>query len=106
MKDNAIDVEFRPSVRDFLEKQGYTHILSLGIQPNEMNDAAEPETGKENYWLEPIKEDDPRLKYEEVEQTIQAINDTEVFDMATGQDEIRFMIRIPVVDYDIYLKDR
>jgi len=53
-----------------LEKPGYTQIISLGIKPKEMNDANEPETGKENYWPEPIKPGDERMKGGELDNII------------------------------------
>jgi len=106
MKDRCIDVQFTKQLHEFLIQRGFTHILSLGIRPTEVAEAGEPETGKENYWLEPIREDDPRLAYQETEQLIQTIKENDVYDMATGQDEIRFMITVPIADYEEYLKDR
>lgn len=106
MKDKCIDVPFTKPVHKFLMSRGFTHLLSLGINPKESDDAGESETGKENYWLEPLKADDPRLSYQETEQLIQGIKESDVYDMSDGQDEIGFMITVPVEDYELYLKDR
>lgn len=105
MKDETIAVEFTADVRDFLEKRGYTYIHSLGIQPEEVNDAEEPETEKENYWLEPLKPGDERLKGEP-EPAIDKINSSSVLDMAAGQDMIQFMIKVPLIDHNDYLAKR
>lgn len=106
MKDNCIDVQFTKPLHEFLISRGFTHLLSLGTNPKELDDAGEPETGKENYWLEPLREDDPRLKYQETEQLIQPIKESDVYDMADGQDGARFMITVPIEHYELYLRDR
>lgn len=106
MKDETIESEFTSDLRDFLERRGYSHIVSLGIEPKEQNDANEPETGRENYWLLPIKPDDEILKTEKPKHIVQEINDSEILEMVRGADEIQFMIRVPLVDYNDYLAKR
>ena len=106
MKDQEIEVEFTSDLRDFLERRGYSHIISIGIEPKELNDANEPETGRENYWLEPVKSDDERLKGETPNHITQAITDAEILDMVISDAEIQFMVKIPVVDYNDYLRKR
>lgn len=106
MKDKSIDVQFTKPLHDYLIKRGYTHFLSLGINPKELVEAGEPETGKEKYWLEPLRADDPRLSYQETEQLIQEIKASDVYEMAEGQDEINFIISVPVQEYEIYLNDK
>src|SRR5881394_3268072 len=103
MKDETVAAEFTADLRNFLEQRGYSHIHSLGIEPKEVNDANEPETGKENYWLEPIKEDIERTK-RDTEKIIQKINDAGVLEMAEGENVIQFMIKVPQADYEDYLK--
>lgn len=105
MKDATIDAELTSDLRDFLQRRGYSHIILLGIDPNEINDASEPETGGENYWLELIKPDDERLKGDN-DHIIQGINDGEILKMVAGVDEIQFMIKVPLVDYNDYLAKR
>jgi hypothetical protein len=106
MKDGTVDAELTADLRNFLERRGYSHIVSLGIEPKEQNDANEPETGKENYWLLPIKEGDERMKAENPRNLITAINDTEISEMAGNKNEIQFMIKVPIVDYNDYLAKR
>lgn len=106
MKDDTIAAELTADLRAFLEKRGYSHILSLGIEPKEINDANEPETTKENYWLEPLKADDERLNAAEPVNTIHTISDAAVAEMVNGADETQYMIRVPLVDYNDYLAKR
>jgi hypothetical protein len=106
MKDNIIDTEFTLPVKDFLTGKGYSHIIALGIEPGELNDAQEPETTKENYWLEAIQPDDARLGYQEAEHIMYEMNDAEVGAMAAGKDEIQYMIKVPADEYNDYLKYR
>ena len=105
MKDATIDAEFTSDLRDFLQRRGYSHIISLGIDPQEVNDASEPETGCENYWVEPIKLDDVRYQ-DDNDYIIQEINDTEISKMIAGEDDINYMVKVPLVDYNDYLAKR
>ena len=66
----------------------YSHIISLGIEPKEINDANELETARENYWLEPVKQGDERLKAGELDTVIPEINDAAVVEMVNGADDI------------------
>lgn len=104
MNDENMDAVFNRPLRDFLESRGYSHIISVGVDITDQLDTAQKET--DIFWLEPIKPDDPRLNYEEAEHLIQAINDSDVFDMAGGVDAISFMVKIPVVEYNDYVKPR
>lgn len=105
MKDDTIAAELTADLRDFLEKRGYSHIIALGIEPKEVNDASEPETEKENYWLEPIKADDERLKTRGTG-VIQMINDDAIEEMVNGVNNIQYMIKVPLIDYNDYLAKR
>ena len=105
MKDATIDAEFTSDLKDFLQRRGYSHIISLDIDPQEVNDASEPETGGENYWLELIKPDDERLQHNN-DHIIQDMNDTEISEMVAGEDDINFMVKVPLVDYNDYLAKR
>ena len=106
MKDDTIEAELTADLRNFLERRGYSHIISLGIEPKEINDANEPETERENYWLEPIKVDDERLKSDKLNIPIQKISDAMVVGMVNGSDDIQYMIKVPLVDYNDYLAKR
>ena len=106
MKDDTIEAELTADLRDFLERRGYSHIISLGIEPKEMNDANQPETEGKNYWLEPIKPEDERLKGGELDNTILKITDSDIVEMVNGADDIQYMIRVPLVDYNDYLAKR
>lgn len=106
MKDNYIDAELTAALHAFLQKRGYTHIIALGIEPKEMNDAAEPETPKENYWLEPLKAQDQRLNQQEPDHRLMAITAPDMIEMLNGADDIQYMIRVPLVDYNDYLAKR
>jgi hypothetical protein len=106
MKDDTIKAELTADLRDFLERRGYSHIISLGIEPKEINDANEPETGKENYWLQPLKAGDEGLKAGEPGNNIHQINDAAVSEMVSGTDDVQYMIKVPLVDYNDYLAKR
>lgn len=106
MKDETIDAEFTIALRDFLQRRGYIFIHSLGLKPNEVNDAAEPETGKENYWLQPLKSGNELLNNDTPEDTVHPIAGQKVSDMANATGEIQFMIRVPLIDYNDYLAKR
>lgn len=106
MKDDTIEAELTADLKSFLERRGYSHIVSLGIEPKELNDANEPETAKENYWLEPIKKDDERLKGGELDNIIQEITDDNITEMVAGAEDIQYMIKVPLVDYNDYLARR
>jgi hypothetical protein len=105
MRDETITTEFTADLRDFLQRRGYTHILSLGIDPKEVDDASEPETEKENYWLKPVKNDDTRLENPPGKSRLQ-INDPEVKAMVAGEENVQFMVKVPLVDYNDYLAKR
>jgi hypothetical protein len=106
MKDDTIEAELTADLRDFLERRGYSHINSLGIEPKEMNDANEPETERENYWLEPVKPGDERMKAGNLDNTIMEIAGSDVVEMVNGADDIQYMIRVPLIDYNDYLAKR
>ncbi len=106
MKDDTIEVELTADLRNFLERRGYSHLISLGIEPKEQNDANEPETGKENYWLLPIKKDDERLKEAAPNTIIQEINDSKILEIVSSEKEIQYMVKVPLVDYNDYLAKR
>jgi len=106
MKDEIVDAELTPDLQAFLERRGYTHIFSLGIEPREINDAHEPETGKANFWLCPVKADDERFEAENPEHLVQGIDDPEIVKMAAGKEDIQFMVKVPLVDYNDYLAKR
>lgn len=106
MKDETIAAEFTADLRDFLERRGYTEIVSLGIEPKEVNDASEPETGKENYWLEPVKPDDPRVSRQEDNTVVHAISAAEIMNMVGGEYDVQYMVKVPLIDYNDYLAKR
>jgi hypothetical protein len=59
---------------------------------------------EDNYWLEPLKPDDPRLKFEEADHIINFIEESDVIDMAHGDEFIRFLILIPKEVWNAYVK--
>jgi hypothetical protein len=105
MKDLTIDAEFTADLRDFLQKRGFSHIFLSGIDPKEINDASEPETAGENYWLLPVKPGDERLvKVNEL--NMPAITDGKIAAMVAGRDNVQYMIKVPLADYNDYLAKR
>jgi len=106
MKDDVIASEFTAPLRDFLERRGYSHVISLGVEPKELNDANEPETGKENYWLIPVKPGDARLDDGISNTIIHKINDTKILEMVSIEGNIQYMIKVELVDYNDYLSKR
>ena len=105
MKDVTIDTEFTSALRDFLQRRGFSHIFLLGIDPKEINDASEPETPGENYWLEPVKAGDERLQAVN-EHNMLEITDGEIAAIVAGRDDIQYMIKVPLTDYNDYLSKR
>lgn len=106
MNLESIDAAFTEAVRYFLERKGFSHIFSIGMYPNEMKYEDEAERGKENYWLEPVRPDDPRLAYAEAGHILNKINDADVLEMITSNDKMNYMIQIPREIYKNYVKKR
>lgn len=103
MKDEIIDVAFTKSLNDFLTKTGYTHIFSLGVDDADVSPDSDD---KVVYWLQPLKPGDSRIANDDTSFMVSEIKSDDIIDMATGQDNTIFMIRVPVEDMDTYLKDR
>lgn len=92
--------ELTKELLQFLQSRGYTHILSLGVTGVELG----ADGGSSEYLLVPVKENDPRLKYEETDHIISAIDSDDAKDMAAGVEFITFMIDIPVNDFEAFVK--
>ncbi len=87
----AVTREFTNLIQDFLLKEGYTHILSVGIKDNKTED----------YFLVPLQPGDERLRYEESDFGIAKIKSAEITEMAMGDPFISFWIELP---YDLNQK--
>ena len=96
-----IITEFTRQLHSFLIVNGYTHIFNLGIRP-----ASDQSEDSEDFILIPLKPDDPRLTYEEIDTVIEEINNNEVFDMADGDEFISFSVEIPKSEYENFLKHK
>lgn len=95
MRTSVIQAELSNGLLDFLKQRGYTHILSVGVAGTEYG----PDGGEDDFYLLPLKPDDPRLQYEEADLIIAAIDSLDVREMAKGVDLIRFIITIPEKEY-------
>lgn len=102
MKAESKLVEFTPATVDFLWEKGYTHIFSRGAA----NTNNGPDGGEDDYYLLPIRPGDLRHQFEEAEFIISSIDSQEVKDMAYGVDFIRFLIELPIEEYQEYQKLR
>jgi len=94
--------EFNKDLLAFLQEMGYSHILSLGAAPAENA----PEGYRDDYRLTPLKPDDPRLNFEELDLMIEPIQANDVKDMAAADEFIRFIIEMPVTDFELYIQSR
>ena len=104
MKDEIMEVEFSKELNDFLKGCGYTHILSVGIADTfgELKEAK----GKDPYWLLPLKAADKRIHENLDDNIIEEINSPDVLDMAAGDDNILFLIKLPVAEMNLFLKKK
>ena len=95
----SITTAFTREVQSFLVKEGYTHIYCKGIDNdcNEDNDV---------YILIPYKKEDILIESGLNLKRFEEINHTEVFDMADGDEFIRFTLEMKTDDYQKYLKIR
>lgn len=98
----VIRKELSKELLQFLQSRGYSHILSLGVTGVELGH----DGGSAEYLLIPVKENDPRLHYEETDHIISAIDSDDAKEMAAGVEFIIFRIDIPVSDFEAYLKQR
>lgn len=102
MTTSTTKAEFSKELLQFLKKQGYTHILSVGAKPEEHG----PDGHYDDYNLLPLKPNDLRLQFEETDHIIAAMESEDVQIMANGVDAIRFLIEIPLIEYEKFLKLR
>lgn len=92
------EIEFTRELHEFLVSRGFTHILSNGVRMDEKSEQLD------EFWLEPLKPTDERIAYEETDQLIELINSAEVMDMVNGDPFIRFMMELPVEEYNLYIR--
>lgn len=95
----TIKAELSTPITAFLERKGYSHLLCSG----EDKKSSLPDSEPVDYLLVPLKATDSRIGYEETDQLILPIQSPDVTDMAAGIDAVRFLIEIPVSDYEEYL---
>ena len=103
MTDDYVAVELTGPLHKFLTDRGYTHIISLGI--DDASDEA-PESGKHCCWLEPLMPGDDRINDNDDDYIVEEINSSGVLDMVAGENAIQFMIKVPQLDMEDYLKKR
>jgi hypothetical protein len=99
MITNTTRAVFSKELLQFLKKQGYTHILSVGDKPTEHG----PDGHYDDYNLVPLKPGDLRLQFEETDHIIATVESEDVHTMANGVDAIRFLIEIPLIEYEQFL---
>lgn len=100
MSAEIMNAEFTNNLHRFLMEEGYTYILSLGAVNNTIED------NRDDYRLQALKSDDPRLSFEEADYIIERIESSDVLDMVHGDPFIRFLVELPIVDYEKYLHDK
>ncbi|MDB5276139.1 MAG: hypothetical protein JWR61_1094 [Ferruginibacter sp.] len=103
MENEIMNVEFTEPLNRFLAGNGYTHVLSLGADDS---DCKTDTDDKVVYWLEPLKPQDDRIKEADCDYPVTPILDSEVFEMAEGQDNTVFMIKVPAEDLKLYESDK
>jgi hypothetical protein len=81
----TVKTTFTPALLAFLKGKGYSHIHNIGNIDSDNN----------VYLLRPLKHGDGRLQYQETNQQIEPISDTDVAEMAAGDEFITFLIEIP-----------
>jgi hypothetical protein len=78
-------IEFTKQVYLNLIQQGYTHIYSRGTLDQKSDT-------DNDFFLVPLKADDPRLRFEESDLIIEDIHSSEVLDMLNGDPILKFYI--------------
>jgi hypothetical protein len=99
MKYSVIQKEFSREIYDFLVALGYTHIVSLGVNKDE---ESSDEVYK-SYILKPIKPVDPQKNIEYPGYIVEPIKSNDVLEMVAGDEFIRFLVEIPVKEFQVFL---
>lgn len=99
MNFSIMQTEFTADIHSFLRERGYTHILSLGIEPADNL----PDGYNENYILQPLKPDDTRIHAEQTGLMIEPITSDAAWEMVSGDEFIRFVIEVPVDEFQVFL---
>lgn len=96
-----MQIAFNRSLLTFLKERGYTHIYNVGI-------ITDPETGEdsETYLLIPLKANDPKVFYEEINNIVEEIESNDVYDMADGDEFITFLLEIKTTEYEMYIQKK
>ena len=102
MANEIMDVEFTKSLNSFLASQGYTNIMSFGVDDS---DSVPGTDDKAVYWLEPLKPGDSRMQDSDDDYLVEDILSSDVLEMADGQDNTIFMIKVPAEDMKLYESD-
>ena len=97
---NKVKVPFNKDLQHFLAKEGYTHILTRtdDIPVNNIED--------NEVILEPLKANDPRLKFEEATHIINEIWDDEVSEMTYLDAVLEFYVMISKEEDLKYFKSK
>jgi hypothetical protein len=103
MEMEMMDVEFTNSLNSFLAGKGYTHLFSAGVDDT---DCHPDKDDKGVYWLEPLKAEDPRILDKDPDYAVAEIFSSEVLEMANGQDNVIFMIKVPTEHLKLYETDK
>jgi hypothetical protein len=82
-----------------LKENGYTHIYNFGIISEHDGDE-----DSETYLLIPMKANDPRIFYEEINNIVEEIGSNDVYDMADGDEFITFLLEMDTAEYEMYIQ--
>jgi hypothetical protein len=96
---NTMQVPFTPELREWLAANGYTHILS-----DELSEHPEKSGEDDPFLVTPLKPGDVRFKVPENKHRIRRITSSDIVDMAEGLPLIRFVVIVPVKEFERYLK--
>lgn len=93
MNSTLIQVEFSKQLIFFLKKKGYTHLLEKGVSQTA------PDSERDDYVIVPLKNDDARIQYEELNYIVDTIDSNDVLEMASGDEFIKFVVELPINVY-------
>jgi hypothetical protein len=99
--NKTIKVPFNRDIQNYLAEHGFTHLYNEGIASNRSPIRDDSDI---DYIIIPIKANDPHFNGDDTSQKIEEIKSNETFDMADGDPFTRFVLELPVKEYEKYLK--
>jgi hypothetical protein len=94
MKHTVVRTAFTSDIHQFLIAQGYSHILSQGVDPTDADESPD-------YILIPTRPEDSLI--DTTTNIIEVITATDVLEMVAGDEFIHFVVEVPVKEFQLFL---